>query len=182
MDAGATSGVMSASALPRDAEREPSARAVAMRLYREHLRPRLRGLVGALLCAAAVAVLTATLGWMGHPFLDLEVSELADAPPPVPKTPSNQGMLSYKYIPRTGDWGVSDVEYVTLSPPSANVTTSVRQAGTGIVRFHRSTWEQLPTLHHLVNVFAELAVHHVRGGYLVEQRGGSSVAETVRLP
>ncbi len=46
---------------------EPSARKVALRLYREHLRPRLRGLVGALLCAAVVAVLTATLGWMLNP-------------------------------------------------------------------------------------------------------------------
>ena len=54
-------------ALPSEVEREPSARAVAMRLYREHLRPRLKGLVGALLCAAAVAVLTATLGWMLNP-------------------------------------------------------------------------------------------------------------------
>lgn len=124
----------------------------------------------------------ATLGWLGHPFIDLEVSELVDAPPPAPKTPSNQGMLSYKYIPRTGDWGVSDVEYVTLSPPSGNVTTSVRRAGTGLVRFHRSTWEQLPTLYHLVNAFAELTVYESRGGYLLEQRGGSSVAETVRVP
>ena len=49
------------------AEDEPSARRVALRLYREHLRPHLPGLVGALLCAAAVAVLTATLGWMLNP-------------------------------------------------------------------------------------------------------------------
>ena len=49
------------------AEAEPSARRVALRLYREHLKPRWRGLVGALLCAAVVAVLTATLGWMLNP-------------------------------------------------------------------------------------------------------------------
>lgn len=124
----------------------------------------------------------ATLGWLGHPFLDLEISALLDAPPPIPKTPANQGMLSYKYIPATGDWGVADVEYATLSPPSANVTTSLRQAGPGHARFHRSTWEQLPTLHHVVNAFAALSLHESRGGYLLEQRGGSSVAETVRLP
>ncbi len=54
--------------LPVDlAAEEPTARAVAMRLFREHLRPRWRGLVGALLCAALVAVLTATLGWMLNP-------------------------------------------------------------------------------------------------------------------
>ena len=46
---------------------ETSDRAVALRLFREHLRPRLKGLVVALLCAAAVAILTATLGWMLNP-------------------------------------------------------------------------------------------------------------------
>ena len=49
------------------AAEEPSARAVAMRLFREHLRPRWRGLALALFCAAAVAFLTATLGWMLNP-------------------------------------------------------------------------------------------------------------------
>ncbi len=49
------------------AAEEPSARAVAMRLFHEHLQPRWRGLVAALLCAAAVAFLTATLGWMLNP-------------------------------------------------------------------------------------------------------------------
>ena len=51
------------------AEEEPSARAVALRLFREHLRPRWRGLVAALLCAAAVAALTAALGWMLNPVI-----------------------------------------------------------------------------------------------------------------
>lgn len=123
----------------------------------------------------------ATLSWLTHPFLDLAVSDLAGAAPPASSDPPNRGMLSYKYIPATGDWGVADVEYATLSPPSPNVATSLRKVGQGEVRFHRSTWEQLPTLHHLVNAFAMLDVRESRGGYLLEQQGGSSVAETVRL-
>ena len=122
-----------------------------------------------------------TLGWLGHPFLELEVANLSDATQPAPSDPPNQGMLSYKYIPATGDWGVADVEYATLSPPSPNIRTTLRQAGEGTVRVLPCTWEQLPTLYHLVNAFASLEVREARGGYLLEQQGGSSVAETVRL-
>ena len=123
----------------------------------------------------------ATLSWLSHPFLTVEVADLADASPPPPTVPPNRGMLSYKYVPATGNWGVADAQYATLSPPSPNIRTLARQAGSGAVAFHRSSWEELPTLHHLVNAFAALDMHESRGGYLLEQQGGSSVAETVRL-
>ena len=46
---------------------EPDTRAVALRLYREHLRPQWRRLVGALLLAVAAGALSSLLIWMLNP-------------------------------------------------------------------------------------------------------------------
>lgn len=124
---------------------------------------------------------SATLSWLSTPFLDLSVSDLSDADAPV-RDPRHQGMLSYKYIPKTGEWGVAEVEYATLSPnATVRMETSMRKAGQGTVAFRRSAWEDLPTLYRIVNAFADLENHGSRGGYLFDQTGGASQSETRRL-
>ena len=124
----------------------------------------------------------ATMSWLSTPFLDVAVSDLHDVPAPRGGDPLHRGMLSYKYVPATGDWGQADVEYATLSAPMKdNVTIRSFRVGRGEVKFHRADWEQLPTLYHIVNAFADLPVVEMRGGYLVDAVGGSSVADTVRL-
>ena len=124
----------------------------------------------------------ATMCWLETPFLDVAISDLKPGPPAPGGDPLHRGMLSYKYVPATGDWGEADVEYTTLSAPIRdNVTVRSFQVGKGEVAFRHCSWEQLPTLHHIVNAFADLPIVEMLGGYLVDATGGSSVADTVRL-
>jgi hypothetical protein len=125
--------------------------------------------------------LSTTLTWLGTPFLDLSVSDLTDAPA-FGRDPLHRGMLSYKYVPRTGEWGTADVEYATLSPHATAVqSVAWRKTGQGDVRFRPATWEELPTLYTIVNHLSELDNLGVVGAYAYEQAGGASQAETRRL-
>lgn len=122
---------------------------------------------------------SATMSWLATPFLDVRLANLQPPTTRSPMDPDHRGMLSYKYIPRTGEWGTADIEYVTLSPPfRENVTVKSFKTGDGSFSFRKSTWEELPTLYPIVNAFAELENHGFEGGYLVESVGGSSVAQT----
>ena len=73
------------------------------KLYAEIQEP--RSYEGAQICNA---------GWMGFRFLEMSVSDLRNEPPPA-KAPSD-GTLMLKYVPRTGTWGESELQQVTLSP------------------------------------------------------------------
>jgi len=133
------------------------------KLYAEIPEPRLWD--GEHICAA---------GWMGFRFLDLTVSELRDAPPS-PTKPLSDGTLMLKYVPRTGAWGETELQQVTLTPAAdPDRTIERQQAGVGAVRFHRATWSDLPTMHHVVNALAELPVIESRGGSVVFSRGGKT--------
>lgn len=126
------------------------------------------------------------LSWLDTPFMDMSVTGLTavEGVSRLPARPDHHGMLSYKYIPKTGDWGEADVEYVTVSPPDAmreNMTIERFQVGQGEFAFRHSTWDELPTLHHIVNAFADLENHGFQGAQVIETLGGSSIAETYRL-
>lgn len=122
--------------------------------------------------------LSTSLGWLSTPFLDIALCDLKDVEP---GPPVGGGVLSYKYIPKTGDWGASDVEYVTFSPSCTRHTILKKKTGRGEFCFIRRTWEELPTLAHIVDVFADLGVVEMRGGFYSENKGGTSLAETRRL-
>jgi acetoacetate decarboxylase len=133
------------------------------KLYAEIAEPRCWD--GAQLCAA---------GWMGFRFLDLAVSDCHDGPARETKAPSD-GTLMLKYVPRTGAWGETELRQVTLTPlADPDKTVEQHQIGTGNVRFHRATWSDLPTMHHVVNALAELPVIEQRGGSVQRSRGGKT--------
>lgn len=93
------------------------------------------------------------VSWDGYTFLALEVTDLVDDPAPAPTPP----MLHCKYLPATGDWGAADSSYVTLTPPDNPLAVTVRRTrGTGSLRLDRATFEQLPTLLHVVNGLCDL--------------------------
>jgi Acetoacetate decarboxylase (ADC) len=74
-------------------------------------------------------------GWLGHAFFDMELSDLRDAPP-APSNPQNAGLLHYKFMPRTGEWGAADFAGAVLSPSHpADITITARKTGTGQFRF-----------------------------------------------
>ena len=133
------------------------------KLYAEIAEPRRWN--GAQICAA---------GWMGFRFLELEVSQLHDTEQDRQGAVSD-GTLMLKYTPRTGAWGETDLCQVTLTPandPDNHIEQ--RQTGAGTVRFHKASWSDLPTMHHVVNALAALPVIEARGGAVTLSRGGKS--------
>ena len=61
--------------------------------------------------------------WMGFKFLDMTLSNLTPVsagPAAANDAPPEDGILHYKYMPRTGAWGEPDAEYVTLTPAAVS--------------------------------------------------------------
>ncbi len=123
--------------------------------------------------------------WLGHTFVELELSELGPvAPnhPAVPSLPRNDGTLHYKYVPRTGAPGEADAAYATLTPATGgHATIDAVSVGKGAVAFRRSTWEQIPTMAHIVNALADLPVIEIRDARLVKAHGGKDLSDQRRL-
>jgi hypothetical protein len=91
---------------------------------------------------------------------------------------TGDGILHYKYIPRTGDWGQADVAYATLTPASSpNRVVKEMWRGEGAVQFHQATWEDLPTLFNIVNTFHNLEIREYRGAMLVRTEGGKDLSD-----
>jgi hypothetical protein len=112
--------------------------------------------------------------WEGHRFLDMTISDLQEAPV-TPAAPTD-GMLHYKYMPRTGEPGIADVSGAAISPPTKDVSVLSHAVGNGDASFHRSTWEQLPTLFHIVNTLADLPVLEPRGAVSKSYRANTELS------
>lgn len=121
------------------------------------------------------------LSWLNFPFLKMKLWDLQDDIAKPVANPDHKGMLSYKYIPATGDWGDADVAYATLTPPAPQGRTLARKKGKGSVEFADANWEDLPTLHHLVRAFRSLDQVENLGSFWLDQEGGHSAASTHRL-
>jgi hypothetical protein len=90
----------------------------------------------------------------------------------------SDGTLMLRYKPRTGAWGETDLCQVTLTPASdPDNYIERRQTGAGTLRFHRASWSDLPTMHHVVNALAALPVIEERGGAVTLSRGGKSLRD-----
>jgi len=121
--------------------------------------------------------------WLEHKFLDVELWDLTeDALPASPPGVRNDGILHYKYIPSTQSWGEADVAYAALTPGTGSKATIKRAwRGQGRHTFYRSTWEQLPTMFHIVNALRDLPVLENRGASIVESQGGKDLSDQRRL-
>jgi hypothetical protein len=121
------------------------------------------------------------MSWLGCTFWKIAAWDLKEDNN-VPKSdPVHKGLLSYKYIPQTGNWGTPDVAYATLTPPAWNGKLIRRFVGKGEVEFIRPRWEELPTMYHMINAFCDLPQLESRGGYYYEMEGGASGSETHRV-
>ena len=125
-------------------------------------------------------ITTCTADWMGFKFLDMEIRNIVEVSPGKIKSSAsinkNDGILHYKYMPRTGDWGDSDAEYAVLTP-SGNSKSVITEAwvGEGAIKFHKATWQDLPTMHNIVNNFAKLEIIEYRGAKLTKTVGGEDL-------
>ena len=124
--------------------------------------------------------------WFGHVFATLSVSPVAGIDLAATSDPSisaedrsaSDNVFVYKYIPRTGAWGLADCEYMTFSSGSTSrerVVESVSMRGS--VEFRRSTWQELPTMCHIVNALAALPWGDVVGGARVRTVGSTDYRE-----
>lgn len=116
--------------------------------------------------------------WLGHTFMTMKIGNLQERTAGAPGGGRVDGILHYKYMPRTGVPGEQDVGYAALSPPMPHLSTvDTSSRGSGEVAFLHSTWEQLPTLCHIVNTLAALPQIEPRGAVVTTMRGGSDLSE-----
>ncbi len=122
--------------------------------------------------------------WDGCQFASLELSDLQKiSPDALPSSSPSDGSLHYKYIPKTGVPGEADIEYPVLTPsenPNLNIVES-RLAKTAVGHFRSSTWEELPTLVHIVNALSTLTLGNCLEATLLKTQGGKDLSDQRRL-
>lgn len=118
-----------------------------------------------------------TAGWQDFDFLDLTLTNLQEVSEPAERKDDNfAGLLHYKYIPKTGEWGEADVAYPVLSPVAENSTRVVKSlAGDGLLNWNKARWEDLPTLFNIVNTLADLEVLEYSSGSLAYTIGSDDL-------
>ena len=123
-----------------------------------------------------------TASWLGFQFLEMRVNGLrqqSDAEiRALTQNQTGDGLLHYKYMPRTGEWGTADIAYATLTPAAApNQTIQEWRLGTGEARWRPARWEDMPTQYNIVNRLAELEMREVRGASLARTVGGKDLSD-----
>jgi hypothetical protein len=129
------------------------------------------------------------VSWLGHEFMQLVFPDVRKTEPPSSRvfrhsSPSVDGFLAYRYMPAIGQPGVADAEYAVFNrgatkPDKINAYYIPGQ--TAEVRINTSTWDELPTLHYIVNRLAALPLKEVREQCIIDQQGASDVATVVRV-
>jgi len=121
-----------------------------------------------------------TAGWLGFTFFDMVVEGLKPLSSQELKSAtglrgSGDGLIHYKYMPRTGVWGTPEVSCVTLTPMRVGGPPAKKEGwkGQGKIAFHRATWEDMPTEYMIVNAFCDLEIKEYRDAYMLRTEGGT---------
>ena len=122
---------------------------------------------------------TVTANWLGFQFMHMNLNDLAEgAQNTQPTLGKSDGTLHYKYMPRTGDWGKSDVEYAVLTPSTgSNVRVIDQWSGKGTIKWNRARWEDMPTQWNIVNGIADLEVKEWLGAKIIHTIGGKDLSD-----
>ena len=123
-----------------------------------------------------------TASWGGFTFMDLSVRPLepgsSEQTAPVSIPAPSAGTLHYKYFPRSGEPGRADVQYAVLTPLAVpNRVVKLMSRGRGQVRFHRASWEDMPTQYMIVNALQSLDVVEYRGATIAHSVGGKDISD-----
>jgi hypothetical protein len=123
-------------------------------------------------------------GWMGFKFLDLNIGNLIQLSPKELEEfkehagkQRNDGLMHYKYMPRTGNPTEPDVSYPTIWPSSGLGNLREMWRGEGTVEFHKAAWEDLPTMVDVVNTLHNLEKVEYRGARVTKSVGGTDLSE-----
>ena len=118
--------------------------------------------------------------WDGCQFASIKLSNFKEVlPEALPEPPPSEGLLHYKYFPKTSAPGEADVAYATLTPaetPHAKIDHAMI-AQSANAHFRQSTWEELPTLVHIVNALSELTLGDCVAATLVKSHGGKDLSD-----
>lgn len=122
--------------------------------------------------------------WDGFEFASLKLTGLAEtgetnASEALDGAGASEGILHYKYIPKTGSPGQADVEYAALTPaewPNVKLDLS-KQANAASLIVNPGTWEQLPTLVHIVNALSELTLGECTLATMTKTRGAKDLSD-----
>lgn len=123
---------------------------------------------------------TCRASWDGCEIATLTLSGLKQiAIEDYPQGHPSEGTLNYKYIPKTFIPGESDLEYAVLTPadwPNV-VIEKVVVADSAECHFRQASWEELPTLVHIVNTLAALNLGECTSAVLTKTRGGKDMSD-----
>lgn len=135
--------------------------------------------------------------WFDFRFFEIELEGLTETGGEKKLPGPGGAALFYKYMPRTGSFGSGgcDIAYTTTSQPvqqAAGDASPVKfsdanfkrwKGKTGAVKWHRATFEQLPTTFHVVNGLADLEILDYVGVEMVEfSAPGTAVSANVIRP
>lgn len=104
--------------------------------------------------------------WEGFKFFEIEATDLTEVT--ASSAPSYGGTFHYKFIPKTGSLGESDVEYLEYAPPGGimagygDFPVTRHMTGSGRFTFFRARWEDVPLQYPIINALAELPLHEIR--------------------
>lgn len=110
--------------------------------------------------------------WEGYPFFNIEAGTFHATHIPLPdRSPT----FFHKYIPKTGEWGESEVSYMTTTGAEGSPMIHSIEAGTGSFGFRFARWEDMPTQYLIVNALAALPLEY-EAAYLVKSSGGGDMS------
>jgi hypothetical protein len=120
--------------------------------------------------------------WLGFKFMDMSVRDTKQIDKKeaqaIVDNSGGDGLLHYKYIPKTGHFDQADVAYATLTPADIpNRVVKEMWLGRGTVEFHQATWEDLPTFYQVVNAIGTLEKKEDRGAMIVKTIGYKDLSD-----
>jgi acetoacetate decarboxylase len=130
--------------------------------------------------------IAARTSWDGRTFLNIDIDNISrdtdrgldsDNPPSAARP-----RFHYKYIPSTGQWGSADVAQPIMTP---GLDTARRLQGSwsgeGRFRFTPATFQELPTMLHVVNALADITVQEFISTRITLSSGGKSLRDQTPL-
>jgi hypothetical protein len=120
--------------------------------------------------------------WYGFQFVDINVKNIrALTPAELQERATNEqpnaGLICHKFILRTGALPEleTDADYLTISTNEGATTPTYEEVLTGKadIRFIKATWEQMPTMVHIVEKLADLEIKEVYDATMASYTGGS---------
>ncbi len=127
--------------------------------------------------------------WYGFTFLEMQVNnartltpeEMQQRAEAARKAPVSAGLICHKFILKTGSFLETDADYLTISTGEGAAVATVREILTGKseIRFIKGTFDQLPTMGHIMDRLAALEVKEVFDANIVTQTGGGMGATRI---